>query len=157
MERPLTPVATVRRAETRDVSLILAIEAAARPWAAHWSREAYLSTPDSGMCAWVAERAGEIVGFVLVRFVADEMEILNLAVAGTARRMGVGQGLVRAALEEAEGRGTSRVFLEVRESNAPALAFYDSLGFWPIGRRRGYYHDPAEDALTLACPLPGKA
>jgi len=131
------------------------IEAAARPWTAHWTREAYLAGGIS-RCAWVAECAGVAVGFVLVRYVGDEMEILNLAVAEGSRRSGVGRCLVRAALDEARVRGTSRAFLEVRESNAPALALYNSAGFKPVGRRRNYYHEPDEDALVLACPLPGQ-
>ena len=106
------------------------------------------------MCAWVAERAGGIVGFALARDVCGDVEILNLGVAEPARRTGAGRALVRAALDEGAARGAARAFLEVRESNATALAFYASLGFTPVGRRPRYYRDPLEDALILAVPLP---
>lgn len=147
----------IRRMEERDLDFVLAIQDEAHPWAAHWTPEAYLSPHDSGMCAWVAERAGEIAGFALARFAGGEMEILNLAVAQASRRLGMGRALIRATLDEGAARsrgfGTARAFLEVRESNASALAFYVSLGFAPAGRRPGYYRNPEEDALILTVPL----
>jgi ribosomal-protein-alanine N-acetyltransferase len=155
MERPLTARVRIRRLEERDLNAVAAIEAVARPWAAHWAREAYLCPPDAAMCAWVAEGAAEIAGFALARYAGGEMEILNLAVATTARRNGVGRALVRAAMDEGTARGATQAFLEVRESNAAALAFYGSMGFGPTGRRHSYYRDPVEDALILAVPLPG--
>jgi len=141
--------------EERDLDFVLAIQDEAHPWAAHWTPEAYLAPADLGMCAWVAERAGEIAGFALARFAAGEMEILNLAVAQASRRLGMGRALIQATLEEGAARGAARAFLEVRESNASALAFYVSLGFAPAGRRPGYYRNPEEDALILTVPLPG--
>jgi len=144
----------IRRMEERDLDFALAIQDEAHPWAAHWTPEAYLAPPDSPMCAWVAERAGEIAGFALARFAGGEMEILNLAVAQAARRQGTGRALVRAAINEGAARGAARAFLEVRESNATALAFYASLGFAPAGRRPEYYRNPVEDALVLSVPLP---
>src|SRR5208282_1885664 len=86
----------IRRMEERDLDSVEAIETAARPWAAHWTREAYFAPADMAMCAWVAERAGKIAGFVLARYAGGEMEILNLAVAQAARRKGTGRALVRA-------------------------------------------------------------
>ncbi|HKO03502.1 MAG TPA: ribosomal protein S18-alanine N-acetyltransferase [Candidatus Acidoferrales bacterium] len=144
----------IRRMEERDLDSVEAIETAARPWAAHWTREAYFAPADMAMCAWVADHAGEIAGFVLARYAGGEMEILNLAVARDARRKGTGRALVRAAINQGAARGAARAFLEVRESNAAALAFYASLGFAPAGRRSGYYRDPVEDALLLTVPLP---
>jgi ribosomal-protein-alanine N-acetyltransferase len=57
---------------------------------------------------------------------------------------------MQTALAEAGHAGASRVFLEVRQSNTDARAFYATLGFLEVGRRRGYYRDPAEDALVLS-------
>ena len=156
MERPLTAAVSVRRLEARDLDSVLAIEVAARPWTSQWTREAYLAPPNTGMCAWVAERAGRIAGFALARYVGGEMEILNLAVAEAERRNGAGRALVRAALEEGATHGAAQAFLEVRESNTAALAFYTSLGFAEAGRRARYYRDPVEAALILAVPLPGQ-
>jgi ribosomal-protein-alanine N-acetyltransferase len=145
---------TVRRLEPRDLEAVVAIESAALPWAAHWTPESYLAAPESGMLALVAEQQGRTVGFLLARYLGAEMEILNLAVTEQARREGVGRRLVQAALKEGERRSAASVFLEVRESNAAALAFYAALGFSPVGQRVGYYQEPAEDALVLSLPLP---
>ncbi len=133
---------------------VLAIEAEAHPWAAQWTPESYLPAPDSEMRAWVTERAGRVAGFVLARYAGGEMEVLNLAVADASRRTGAGSALVAAALEEGEACGASRVFLEVRESNTGAQAFYAALGFAAAGRRPRYYQHPEEDALILSIPLP---
>lgn len=145
---------TVRGLEARDLDAVLEIERAALPWAAQWTPDSYLSAPDGGMRAWVAERGDLVAGFVLARYACGEMEVLNLAVTEGARRTGVGDALVRAALEEGEARGASQAFLEVRESNAGALGFYAALGFTAVGRRKGYYQAPVEDALILSVPLP---
>jgi len=157
VERPLTPRIAVRRLEPRDLDAVAAIEAASRPWVAHWTPDAYLSSADKGMCAWVAENGGRVAGFILARYAGGEMEILNLAVARHARRLGTGRALVRAATGEGATRGAAQAFLEVRESNAAGLAFYASLGFAQAGRRPNYYSDPAEAALILTVPLPGRS
>jgi [ribosomal protein S18]-alanine N-acetyltransferase len=146
--------ATVRPLAPRDLEAVVAIEAEAHPWAAQWTPDSYLPAPDSEMSAWVTERAGRVAGFILARYAGEEMELLNLAVAEASRRAGAGRALVAAALEEGEARGASRVFLEVRESNAGAQAFYAALGFAQAGRRTGYYQNPEEDALVLSLPLP---
>lgn len=156
MARPLRSAAPVRRLEPRDLGAVLAIEAEAHPWAAQWTPQSYLPAPDSGMSAWVTERAGRIAGFILARYAGGEMELLNLAVTEASRRTGAGRALVAAALEEGVARGASRAFLEVRESNAGAQAFYAALGFAAAGRRPRYYQHPEEDALILALPLPGR-
>lgn len=103
----------------------------------------------------------EADGFILIRVVADEAEILTLAVRPAARRQGLGARLTAQAAAAARSLGAARLFLEVAEDNAPAQALYKGLGFQPAGRRRGYYtrrDGPAVDALILAlnftAPLP---
>lgn len=101
-----------------------------------------------------AEAEGD--GFILIRVVADEAEILTLAVRPAARRQGIAARLTARAAAEAQGLGATRLFLEVAEHNAAARALYASLGFQPAGRRRGYYarkDGPAVDALILALNL----
>ena len=154
MARPLMRDASVRRLETRDLEAVLAIEREAHPWAAQWTPDSYLPSADSPMRAWVAERGGRVAGFVLARYVAAEMELLNLAVEEASRRTGAGAALVAAALAEGEARGAVEAFLEVRESNAGALAFYAAQGFGIAGQRARYYQHPEEDALIVAIPLP---
>ena len=91
-------------------------------------------------------------GFILVRVVADEAEVLPLAVEPTARRNGLGRALVEAAAKAVRDAGAAELFLEVAADNAPAIALYTVAGFNEVGRRRGYYArgaSPAMDALVL--------
>ncbi|SJM58223.1 Ribosomal-protein-S18p-alanine acetyltransferase [Brevundimonas diminuta 3F5N] len=91
-------------------------------------------------------------GFILIRVVVDEAEILTLAVRPSARRAGLGGRLVEAAVVRAAALGAERMFLEVAEGNAAARALYARSGFVEMGRRRGYYSHAdgrREDALTL--------
>lgn len=99
--------------------------------------------------------AESVVGYLFARRAADEGEILNLAVHPGHGRRGLGRELVRTVLQDLERAGAARVFLEVRESNAPAQAFYHHMGFRPAGRRPGYYTHPREDALVLVREISG--
>ena len=94
--------------------------------------------------------ANEVVGMIVVRTIAAESEVLNMAVSPPWRRRGVGRSLLEAALLGAQSAGARRAFLEVRESNLGARAFYSGVGFTQIGRRRAYYSTPLEDALILS-------
>ncbi len=94
----------------------------------------------------------EADGFGLFRIVADEAEILTLAVRPDARGRGLGGKLTTKGLAVARALGAERVFLEVAEDNAAARALYGRLGFVEAGRRRGYYPGPGgvrRDALIL--------
>jgi ribosomal-protein-alanine N-acetyltransferase len=126
---------------------------AASSGASQWSAAEILLLAKSGTRIWVAEEAGELVGVSAARTVADEVEVLTLGVAASWRRRGVGRSLMLAALTEAGQAGAARVFLEVRESNRGARAFYAALGFVETGRRRNYYRGPVEDALVLSRPV----
>ena len=95
------------------------------------------------------EATGKIAGYVIAFDAADEGEILNLAVAPSGRRRGMGRALVEAMLRLLTERGVHQVYLEVRESNAPARALYAAQGFREVGRRKQYYRRPVEDAIVL--------
>lgn len=97
----------------------------------------------------VAEADEKIVGYAVALEAADEGEILNLAVAEMGRRRGLGRALVEAIVAALTERGVRQVYLEVRESNAPARALYASFGFKEVGRRKAYYRRPVEDAMVL--------
>ncbi len=90
-------------------------------------------------------RAGP-VGFVLARSAADEGEILTIAVARAHRRHGLGWQLMDAALRELYGQRAEALFLEVDETNQPALGLYRRLGFREVGRRPAYYDRPGAAA-----------
>jgi [ribosomal protein S18]-alanine N-acetyltransferase len=124
--------------------------------AASWSRESYEELCKSeGFLGFVSERAGRVSGFVVGRQAADEGEILNVAVRRENRRKGEGQALLSAVLEQLHRRGVKRVYLEVRESNENAVAFYQEQGFAKTGRRPGYYREPEEAAVLMEKKLTG--
>lgn len=130
----------------RDCARLAELHALA--YADCWSAEAFadlLGAP--GVHALLAPD-----GFIVVRTVADEAEILTLAVAPAARRAGLGRGLANKAADLARGQGAVRLYLEVSAENGPARALYSGLGFTEIGRRARYYADGA-DALVLSLGL----
>ena len=106
-----------------------------------------------GVPFFVAEVGGAVVGYVIAHHAVDEAEILNLGVAPTYRRQGVGRALVEAILARLRQRGITAVFLEVRESNTVAQHLYAALGFTRAGRRRDYYRLPTEDAVILRAAI----
>jgi ribosomal-protein-alanine N-acetyltransferase len=109
--------------------------------------EAFLASPT---CFGIlAERAGAAVGFVLLRVVADEGEILTLAVAPEWRREGVGTLLMRNGLAAACDRGARRIVLEVAVDNGAAQHLYRALGFVAVGVRHRYYGRDDADILAL--------
>src|SRR5689334_23791085 len=132
-----------------DVPSIVAIEQAAfsDPWSAASFREA-LAHP-AVFFAGARRDEGELAGYVVAWFAADEGEIANLAVAPVAWGGGVGRALLTSALDAAGARGASAVYLEVRDSNERARRLYRSSGFEEVGRRRRYYRRPVEDAIVL--------
>lgn len=96
-----------------------------------------------------SERAAK--GFVLMRAVAEEAEVLTVCVAADARRDGLGQSLLIEACKIARARGADHLFLEVAEGNEAATLLYQKLGFKTVGRRAAYYRqsESAADALVM--------
>lgn len=107
----------------------------------------------NGVLGLASEAGGKVVGFLIARQVKDEAEVLNLAVVPRLRRTGQGGALLRTAVVELRKRGAKRVFLEVRESNAAGIVFYDTHSFSKMGRREGYYRDPVEAAIVMEIRL----
>ncbi|MBI5939952.1 MAG: GNAT family N-acetyltransferase [Caulobacterales bacterium] len=95
-------------------------------------------------------------GFILCRAVADEAEILTLAVAPLVRRNGVGRALVEAAAQTAHARGADSLFLEVASDNVAALGLYAGAAFEPAGLRKAYYASGA-DAVVMRRTLNTRA
>jgi ribosomal-protein-alanine acetyltransferase len=126
------------------------------PEAAIWSRASYVNfAEEDGSLALVIETDREISGFLIGRRVGDQAEVLNLAVGTKRRRKGEGTALLEAALEEFGSGGGKSVYLEVRESNTGAVAFYEKHGFAKTGLRKGYYREPEEAAVTMQKKLTG--
>ena len=120
------------------------------PEAAEWSAEGLRSALQRNLSMRVAEEEEIVCGLMVFRTMADEAEILNLAVDSTRRRRGIGSRLMKDALAACKAAGVKKVFLEVRDSNQEAQKFYLRMGFTEVGRRREYYSRPLEDALVLA-------
>jgi [ribosomal protein S18]-alanine N-acetyltransferase len=105
----------------------------------------------TGSFGWLVWEDREPVGFILVRDLGNECEILSLGVLPRWRRRGLGQDLLRAAIAETQRRGLPSLVLEVATDNDAASALYAALGFTPVGRRARYYRRPdgRADALIL--------
>jgi ribosomal-protein-alanine N-acetyltransferase len=107
-----------------------------------------------GAFALIAEIGGAgsedgLPGFIMVRAIAGEAEVLSLGVRPAARRRGLGRRLLAAALAEAGAHGAAKLFLEVAIDNLPARALYLAGGFAQVGRRANYYSRPGEAATAL--------
>ena len=138
----------LRPATVDDIAAIASLEQVC--YADPWPVTAFKALPGNPQVYFaLAERGAELLGYVVAWYVLDEGELANLAVAPAARRQGLGQFLVEAMLADAARRSTSEVYLEVRESNVAARQLYSANRFVEVGRRKGYYRSPVEDALIL--------
>ena len=146
----------IRPAQPADADPLSAIERRCfgDPWSPAGFRYALLTPGTFGL---VAERGSAVLGYLIARLVADEAEVLNLAVVPEARRRGIGGALLRAGLERCTEDQVKEVFLEVRESNHNARALYLAHGFRAVGQRAAYYRNPPEDAVVLRLTLGGLA
>jgi ribosomal-protein-alanine N-acetyltransferase len=147
---------TIRTAAFEDLNAIATIESESfsDPWSERSFAEILLS-PAAIFLVAARSDSKKIVGYVIALVVANEAEILNLATDVSLRRQGIGGELLDAGIAAVDARGAGQIFLEVRESNQPALALYRSRGFSPIGQRRKYYRNPVEDALVLRRAIEG--
>lgn len=124
-----------------------------------WPREefaSYLADPDRTPAFVACDSRRRVVGFAMLRLVADEVELLTIAVDGKWRGKGVAGALLQAAFADLMLTPARRMFLEVAADNAPALALYRRQGFTEVGRRTGYYPRPdghAATALVMARDL----
>ncbi len=99
----------------------------------------------------VAERIdGHISGYCGLYALADEGEIVSVAVEETSRRQGLGRAMVEELLVSAARQGVQRIYLETRVSNEAAIALYRQMEFLPCGTRKGFYRWPDEDALCMS-------
>ena len=115
-----------------------------------WSEKSIETELSCRLSVWLVALEGEqVVGYVGSQTVIDESDMMNIAVHPDFRRRGIAEALV-AELEAAlRQRGSRALTLEVRDSNAPAIALYEKLGFAQVGLRKKYYRNPKEDARIL--------
>ena len=147
----------LRKMEKRDVPQVVAIERSA--FSQPWSENAFLESLTNNYAYFlvaqeqVANSAGDeaniIIGYVGMYISFEEGEITNVAVAEVLRKNGVGEALMKGLLADAQKLGVTRIVLEVRVSNAPAIRFYEKCGFKEIGIRKGFYDFPKEDGSIM--------
>ena len=115
-----------------------------------WSERSIASELDNKLAFWLVAVEGETVaGYIGSQTVMEETDMMNVAVHPDFRRQGIAEALVSGLVEHLKAMGSHCLTLEVRASNAPAIALYEKLGFAEIGRRKNYYRNPREDALIL--------
>ena len=115
-----------------------------------WSEMSIASELRSIWSYWVvAVRDNEVVGYIGSQSSIDESDVMNVAVHPDWRRQGIAEQLIENLIGELKNRGSKALMLEVRASNAPAIALYEKLGFRQVGLRKNYYRNPKEDALIL--------
>jgi [ribosomal protein S18]-alanine N-acetyltransferase len=148
------PCWRVRIGTPTDLPAVESIEQASfsDPWSSNALLQELVSSPLRLPLVAVDER-DEPVGYLMAWRSADQLHILNLAVAPAHRRRTIATGLLQAALHDARRHRLFEVTLEVRPGNEAAINLYRAFGFASTGRRHGYYADVGEDALILTLVL----
>ena len=115
-----------------------------------WSENSIAGELNSRLSHWlVALENGAVVGYIGSQTVLGESDMMNVAVHPDHRRKSIAEALILALSRELQENGSRCLTLEVRASNAPAIALYEKLGFETVGRRPNYYRHPKEDALIM--------
>ena len=115
-----------------------------------WSEMSIASELRSIWSYWVvAVCDDQVVGYIGSQSSIDESDVMNVAVHPDWRRQGIAEQLIVHLIDQLKSRGSHALMLEVRASNAPAIALYEKLGFRQVGLRKNYYRNPKEDALIL--------
>lgn len=133
-------------AEHLDAVSQLEQECFSEPWLRSQLEDAL---SDDRIELFVALLEGQVVGYAGMSFVLDEGSVTDIAVFPQFRNHGIGRALVQRLKQCSCALGLSFLTLEVRASNGAALALYQSEGFVPVGRRRGFYRKPTEDAVLM--------
>ena len=138
----------IREMKLEDVPHVCAIEVLC--FSAPWNENMIISSWESRLSCWlIAEIDGCVAGYVGSEAVLDSADMMNIAVAPAYRKRGIAEALIKALVEHLQQRDILFLLLEVRVSNAPAIALYNKLCFEQVGRRPRYYTNPREDALIL--------
>ncbi len=142
--------ASTRPMREPDLGRVMIIERGAYQFP--WSEGIFRDCLQVGYCCWVLEHEHEVNAFGIMQVAAGEAHVLNLCVASEVHGCGVGRAMLQCLLRVATEHSAESILLEVRPSNAPALALYRSEGFRTVGTRRAYYPSQGgrEDAFVLS-------
>lgn len=142
------PTVVIRAMTADDIPVVCEIEC--QVFSDPWPKSAFRqSLTVASRVNLVLYADGELVGYIMVQCVADEVQIHNIAVHPQHRRRGFAAMLLTRAEEEGAQRGALCAVLDVRSQNSAALGLYQSFGYRMIGRRKNYYRRPVDDALIL--------
>jgi ribosomal-protein-alanine N-acetyltransferase len=139
----------VRRSTPEDFKKVYQIECESykHPWGMLDFYDDFVENPRS---VWfVAVECDVVIGFAGLWIGVEEMHIVNVAVTKSQRKKGVGKTLVCQLLKQAESENISKIFLEVRKSNIPAINLYKGFGFREMYVRKGYYQEDGEDGIVM--------
>lgn len=145
---------SLRPMRVADLDAVMAVELSAYPYP--WTLGIFEDCLRIGYCCWVAESDEGVIGYAVMSAAAGEAHLLNLCIAPTRQRAGLGRRLLEHMLGLAREHRADTMFLEVRPSNDAALRLYRDAGFVEVGTRRAYYpaaRGSREDALVLARTL----
>jgi len=143
------PPVRVRNMRPGDLDAVMAIEQVSFP--TPWTRGMFAEDFSRGFSDTLvaAGPEGGVYGYAVCWTIAGESHLLNIAVDPFRRGQGVGRALLSECIRRSARSGASRIFLEVRAGNEPALRLYYGMGFVYRGLRKGYYTDTGEDAVVL--------
>lgn len=139
----------LRPATEADIPAIHALET--RVFPDPWPLEAFGNLP--GEYTWVLEADGAIYAYIIYLVVLDEAMIINFGVDPRHQRQGLGRRLLKETMNILIERGYLYFYLDVRESNLPAIHLYRSMGFCSLGSRKQYYQNPPEDSVVMGLYL----
>jgi ribosomal-protein-alanine N-acetyltransferase len=142
----MTQDITVRQMEEKDIDSLVIIEEEcfSLPWSKKAFQESYVK---DYAYFFVAEIDKEIVGYVGLYKMGNDGDITNIGISSLHRRKGIGYKLMSSVLDFAKRENMEHITLEVRESNIPAIALYEKLGFVKVGIRKDFYEKPVENAI----------
>ena len=131
-----------------NISQIAALEAA--NFSLPWDAASLRAELENTLALWLVLAEEErVLAYVGTQSCFEDADILSIAVLPEARRRGIAEALLRELERLLPARGVERITLEVRASNEPAIRLYAKHGFEEVGRRKGYYEAPREDAILM--------
>lgn len=142
----------IRAMRIEDLPAVVALEKELfrSPWSAEMFRE---DLDQEYACSLVVLDGDLLAGYMVTYFIADEIHIANVAVVPEYQRRGIGVALLKRFLTLGKERGIFMAHLEVRASNAGAIALYQKIGFEKVGLRKNYYEVEQEDAVLMSSLL----
>jgi [ribosomal protein S18]-alanine N-acetyltransferase len=153
MSAVLKQALALRPMQMEDLDAVMAIEPTI--YSHPWTRGNFSDSLNSGYSAWVLLQHDTMIGYALMMMVLDEAHLLNISVAKSHQKQGLGRYLLEHMLEMASRHKAANMFLEVRTSNTTAISLYEHMGFCEMAVRKGYYpaHQGREDAILMGLAL----